>query len=213
MGEDPIGFAGGDVNLSRYVGNGPTNWTDPSGLRAPTKQGELALARLENVRLQINDALAGNPNDIQLRALRDGIEAQLRGFWQRIRNDNSPASGGLLAAGVGCLTLTQADSLILPFADIAAIGIFSVACYKSATWRPTYIDSQIDVTTDNRLAELNTLLARKRDLKEIDRIVDSIGGMTRGQRRMLHDEITKQNYTKDDIKEIAEDIKAANPNK
>lgn len=29
---DPIGFAGGDVNLYRYVGNGPTNGTDPSGL-------------------------------------------------------------------------------------------------------------------------------------------------------------------------------------
>jgi RHS repeat-associated protein len=32
ISEDPIGFAGGDSNLSRYVGNGPTNATDPSGL-------------------------------------------------------------------------------------------------------------------------------------------------------------------------------------
>jgi RHS repeat-associated protein len=30
--EDPIGFAAGDANLYRYVGNGPTNFTDPSGL-------------------------------------------------------------------------------------------------------------------------------------------------------------------------------------
>jgi len=30
--EDPIGFAGGDANLYRYVGNGPVNATDPSGL-------------------------------------------------------------------------------------------------------------------------------------------------------------------------------------
>jgi RHS repeat-associated protein len=30
--EDPIGFAAGDANLSRYVGNGPTNRADPSGL-------------------------------------------------------------------------------------------------------------------------------------------------------------------------------------
>jgi len=30
--EDPIGFSAGDVNLNRYVGNGPTNATDPSGL-------------------------------------------------------------------------------------------------------------------------------------------------------------------------------------
>jgi RHS repeat-associated protein len=30
---DPIGFAAGDVNLYRYVGNNPTNSTDPSGLQ------------------------------------------------------------------------------------------------------------------------------------------------------------------------------------
>jgi RHS repeat-associated protein len=29
---DPIGFAGGDANLYRFVGNGPTNAVDPSGL-------------------------------------------------------------------------------------------------------------------------------------------------------------------------------------
>jgi RHS repeat-associated protein len=30
--EDPIGFEAGDTNLSRYVFNSPTNFTDPSGL-------------------------------------------------------------------------------------------------------------------------------------------------------------------------------------
>jgi RHS repeat-associated protein len=29
---DPIGFAGGDTNFYRYVGNDPVNFTDPSGL-------------------------------------------------------------------------------------------------------------------------------------------------------------------------------------
>ena len=32
ISKDPIGFAGGDVNLYRYVGNGPVVWIDPSGL-------------------------------------------------------------------------------------------------------------------------------------------------------------------------------------
>ena len=31
--EDPIGFEGGDANLYRYVGNSPTNATDPMGLQ------------------------------------------------------------------------------------------------------------------------------------------------------------------------------------
>ena len=30
--EDPIGFAGGDHNTSRYVGSQPINYNDPTGL-------------------------------------------------------------------------------------------------------------------------------------------------------------------------------------
>jgi uncharacterized protein RhaS with RHS repeats len=32
ISEDPVGFSGGDANLYGYVGNNPTNYTDPSGL-------------------------------------------------------------------------------------------------------------------------------------------------------------------------------------
>jgi len=32
LSQDPIGFEAGDANLYRYVGNGPTGATDPSGL-------------------------------------------------------------------------------------------------------------------------------------------------------------------------------------
>jgi RHS repeat-associated protein len=31
ISEDPIGFAGGDANLNRFVGNSPANWIDPIG--------------------------------------------------------------------------------------------------------------------------------------------------------------------------------------
>ena len=33
--QDPLGFAAGDANLYRYVGNRPTEVADPSGLQAP----------------------------------------------------------------------------------------------------------------------------------------------------------------------------------
>jgi RHS repeat-associated protein len=35
LSEDPLGFAAGDANLARYVGNEPTGKTDPSGLAPP----------------------------------------------------------------------------------------------------------------------------------------------------------------------------------
>jgi hypothetical protein len=37
--EDPIEFEGGDANLYRYVGNSPTNRSDPSGLYGESVQG------------------------------------------------------------------------------------------------------------------------------------------------------------------------------
>ena len=36
VNEDPIGFAGGDTNLFRYVNNSPLNYVDPSGLFTET---------------------------------------------------------------------------------------------------------------------------------------------------------------------------------
>ena len=33
-GADPLGFAAGDANLYRYVGNDPPDLTDPTGLQA-----------------------------------------------------------------------------------------------------------------------------------------------------------------------------------
>jgi uncharacterized protein RhaS with RHS repeats len=38
LSEDPIGFEGEDPNLYRYVGNSPTNFTDPSGLQAAPRK-------------------------------------------------------------------------------------------------------------------------------------------------------------------------------
>ena len=39
LSEDPTGLAGGDANLYRYCGNGPTDATDPTGLGEAGKPG------------------------------------------------------------------------------------------------------------------------------------------------------------------------------
>jgi len=52
----------------------------------------------------------------------------------------------------------------------------------------------------------------KADIKEIDRIVKE-EGLSRGQRRLLHDEISGQNCTLAEIRELAREIKRLYPNK
>ena len=56
-------------------------------------------------------------------------------------------------------------------------------------------------------------MARKADLKQIDRIAKEVGGLTKGQRQLLHREITKQRYSLDEIKQITEEIKKLYPKK
>jgi RHS repeat-associated protein len=46
--EDPLGLAAGDVNVYRYVGNGPTNFIDPSGLKEYYDGGDGATNGAQN---------------------------------------------------------------------------------------------------------------------------------------------------------------------
>jgi hypothetical protein len=55
-------------------------------------------------------------------------------------------------------------------------------------------------------------LGTKSDIKKIDYIVDKLG-LSREQRRILHDEITGQHYSLKEIEEIAKQIKDNFPNK
>jgi RHS repeat-associated protein len=51
ISQDPIGFAAGDTNLYRYVGNSPTNATDPSGLQEKHVDPEYVAGREELQRI------------------------------------------------------------------------------------------------------------------------------------------------------------------
>ncbi|MEM8677819.1 MAG: RHS repeat-associated core domain-containing protein, partial [Planctomycetota bacterium] len=53
ISDDPIGFAAGDANLSRYVGNAVTLQTDPSGLQevSPTMVARTRRALSESIRI------------------------------------------------------------------------------------------------------------------------------------------------------------------
>jgi hypothetical protein len=53
---------------------------------------------------------------------------------------------------------------------------------------------------------------RKADIREIDRIVRE-EGLSREQRRLLHDEISGQELSPEEIRKIAKEIKVLYPNK
>ena len=106
--EDKIGFAGEDANLERYVGNSPTNASDPSGLDAfdyvpifgglfafmdylSTQKRESARGRaLDEQRAQFN--LANNPSQgpYENRAL-ESVQGQLRAGMSDRVNGRSTA--------------------------------------------------------------------------------------------------------------------------
>lgn len=51
ISEDPLGFAGGDVNLGRYVNNSPVNATDPSGEASAEYTGVITALTTEEAQL------------------------------------------------------------------------------------------------------------------------------------------------------------------
>src|SRR5207253_2633309 len=68
ISEDPIGFTGADANLYRYVGNSPTNRTDPSGLVPDDEAGRI-----------VDQVLNGTRPHGDIRALsREQLAAEIR---------------------------------------------------------------------------------------------------------------------------------------
>jgi RHS repeat-associated protein len=55
--EDPLGFAAGDVNLSRYVGNAATLWVDPSGMENKAPSGGVAATPAQTGTIHIDDVI------------------------------------------------------------------------------------------------------------------------------------------------------------
>ena len=70
--QDPLGFAGGDANLYRYVGNNPTDFVDPSGMLAITEcafvRGATTILNVACPVLQmsLNGKLASDDIDVQI---------------------------------------------------------------------------------------------------------------------------------------------------
>jgi RHS repeat-associated protein len=69
LSDDPIGFAAGDADLYRYVGNDPANYTDPSGLwkitRDPSSQTATAVSENRDTLDSLATTLGLNSSEFQ----------------------------------------------------------------------------------------------------------------------------------------------------
>ncbi len=95
ISEDPLGFAAGDANLYRYVGNSPLNGIDPSGL---TQQGN----PLEHVTTLVDSSTLGN-GSAGNRSSSAGLLAGLQELGQAVVTAGRTAGEGvrsLLAGGL-----------------------------------------------------------------------------------------------------------------
>jgi len=103
--EDPIGFAGGDTNLSRYVGNSPADYTDPTGnswLSSLLRKAKREVSRVVGqVREVVSDAFRDVRDFAQEHPVLTGLAALATGTWF------VAASGGIAGAFANVGTLVN----------------------------------------------------------------------------------------------------------
>jgi RHS repeat-associated protein len=172
MSEDPIGFAAGDANLYRYVGNSATNYTDPIGL------GPWGSA--------IGAGIGGTIGLVGGVVLGGGGSALATGGVA------APA-GAIYCGGAG---MAGGAGIGAAWGDWLTGGGVIVPAPPVASTQPM-------PGGDNR--------AQNRKFKQI---CDE-ANLNKDEREQLHREISKDNYTEEEIRHIRDDLfpkKAPNRN-
>ena len=150
IGQDPIGFAAGDANLYRYVGNSPTNFSDPSGLLTLYKGNLLgdflragALSPFAGAVEQIPGVSAFDV-DIKVNAGEKFAEDAQRYYANRYIDESKPwydragsFAGGLLASLWTCensdKTATVLKSALEADQALKAIRTIGPTCFVEGT--------------------------------------------------------------------------------
>jgi RHS repeat-associated protein len=230
INEDPIGFAGGDANLARYVGNDSTNEMDPSGQSPISKAALIAAKKAAKELLQkiIKETVEKRIKRI---AGQQGLKAKLKQFAQeaadildefdRATSFDHTSIWSWCAEGVELLPVVG---------DAVGITRFSKAIWD-ARKKLDKLDDKMDAAekaakSAARQADNAADAAKKAPKgksggfekmkggnnkfhnKQFKRIADDLG-LSKSQRRQLHDEIHKhggEQLDLDDIRSLAEDL-------
>ena len=177
MSEDPIGFAAGDANLYRYVGNSPTNFVDPSGLVCEGAAWGTA----------IGGTIGGIGGWIICGA---GGVVVGAGGGTLVEPGGGTIIGGAAGGAVG-----SSEGAALGAAGGGLIG-GAIGCAWDWIRGNRPVCAQRMPNGDNEAAN--------RKFKQICDETDP--PLNKDQRRQLHDEISKQNYTEDEIREIRDQM-------
>ena len=130
-GQKPLGYAAGDANFYRYVGNSPTRTTDPAGL-IPARPKDETLKDIEKQEYAADHLLQILDLEIVLYKLRIGLLNSLLEQTLELRNDAKPLKNKPL--------LNAIDSLGSDLVNDLATSQALVKNLKEArmpTWRPS----------------------------------------------------------------------------
>ncbi|HEX6985921.1 MAG TPA: RHS repeat-associated core domain-containing protein, partial [Planctomycetaceae bacterium] len=112
LSPDPIGFEGGDPNLGRFVGNSPTNATDPSGLQVRLQEGESVPAKfLPKGPTGVPKRLDG-PWEVSIVGSGDGFHCWIR--YQSLDNPDEVHTAGRYASDYGGRYDANGNELVPP---------------------------------------------------------------------------------------------------
>ena len=158
---DPISFAGGDVNIYRYVGNGVLSWIDPWGLKPVTRSGILKTdddgTGEKHFDINHKTVTAYTPNGKSMNADTDSYvvapkdlkdEGVRPGDWAEIKTDNGKSEWakvgdvGPTSKGVGEASLKTVHDLGYKTDDVERNGIGPVIVGKAPNVSVTFYPSE-----------------------------------------------------------------------
>ncbi|EMI42894.1 protein containing Coagulation factor 5/8 type [Rhodopirellula sp. SWK7] len=126
--EDPIGFAGGDINLASYVGGAPYDYTDPTGNSWLSKAWKKITREVKRVVNQISEVVSEAIDDVG-----DFLEDT----WDDVREfaEEHPILTGVAALATGTWFVHAAGGLAAAGAKIGALATKAVGSI-STSWAP-----------------------------------------------------------------------------
>jgi RHS repeat-associated protein len=166
ISEDPISFNGGDMNLYRYVGNSPTNYIDPSGLKC-----ECSSTGLSSIGARLRNAAIGAASGAATGAATGAAVG---------------AGVGVFAAGVGALPGAGAGAgagAIAGGIGGALGGLFASPC---ADPKDVAIDGAIDGAISGALGGAGAVFSKVRQIQKFSKAGEVLdrNGLTKAGRAL-----------------------------